>query len=231
MIDGNVAQTLAAHGYPVLQLAYFGEPGLPPALRRIPLEYFERALEWMRRQPEVDPGRILTFGWSRGGEASLLVASTFPKLVHGAVGYVPSEWVQGAPGDPAIPAWTYKGRPVPWYRSPADRARSLIPIWKSSGPVFVVGGLDDRLWPSGFYAQEVGKQMRLHGRHDVTALAYKGAGHLLYQAIPPQITTSAVGYGSHSTNYGQANDGGSPKADEAALEASWPRLLRFLATL
>src|SRR5262249_13143366 len=33
---------LAAHGHPVLALAYFSEPGLPPQLENIPLEYFRR---------------------------------------------------------------------------------------------------------------------------------------------------------------------------------------------
>src|ERR671936_1469150 len=95
--------TLAGHGYPVLQLAYFREPGLPQSLTRIPLEYFERALGWLSRQPEVDPRRIVTWGWSRGGEASLLVAATFPELVHAAVAYVPSAYVFPALPDASAP--------------------------------------------------------------------------------------------------------------------------------
>ena len=74
--------------------ALIGLPGLPSSLENIPLEYFERALRWLAKQPAVDPHRIVTFGSSRGGEASLLIASTFPRLVHGAVGYVPSAAVR-----------------------------------------------------------------------------------------------------------------------------------------
>jgi dienelactone hydrolase len=76
---------LAARGYPVLALAYFREDGLPRELVRIPLEYFRRALLWMRTRPEVDPARVVTLGISRGGELSLILASTFPDLVSGAI--------------------------------------------------------------------------------------------------------------------------------------------------
>ena len=71
MPNGYAASLLAAHGYPVLALAYFGEPGLPPALEKIPLEYFQRALVWLGKQPEADPKRLTAIGTSRGGELAL----------------------------------------------------------------------------------------------------------------------------------------------------------------
>lgn len=49
------AALLASHGYPVLQLAYFGAPGLPRELRSIRLEYVERALQWLHARPGVPP--------------------------------------------------------------------------------------------------------------------------------------------------------------------------------
>src|SRR5689334_23277300 len=84
------AALLAAHGFPTLSLAYFKEPGLPRYLEDVPLEYFARAVRILRRRPDVDPARVVTIGASRGGEASLLVAATYPDLVHGAIGLVPS---------------------------------------------------------------------------------------------------------------------------------------------
>lgn len=39
---------------------------------------------------------------------------------------------------------------------------------------------------------------------------------------------SSAGYGYVQSRYGLLNLGGSPQADEAALEDSWPKLLRFL---
>src|SRR5215208_4942711 len=109
--DPYLAGLLATHGYPVLSLAYFGAPGLPPELTRIPLEYFERPLRWLRARPEVDPRRIVAIGISRGAEAALLLASTYPRLVHDAVEIVGSGTVGPSQSDPSRAAWTLNGRP------------------------------------------------------------------------------------------------------------------------
>ncbi|MGL6279316.1 MAG: alpha/beta hydrolase family protein, partial [Gaiella sp.] len=119
---GDLDNALVAHGYPVLHLAYFGEGDLPPTLERIPLEYFERALRWMAAEPEVDPDRIVAFGVSRGGELALVLATTFPRLVHAAVGYTPSSEAGGSPMSRA-PAWTYRCKPL----------LGPIPVERSSG--------------------------------------------------------------------------------------------------
>lgn len=204
---------------PVLDLAYFSEPGLPPTLSRIPLEYFERALRWLAAQPGVDSRRVVTFGVSRGGELSLLLASTFPQLVHGAVGYVPSAYAVRSPSDFG-PAWTYRGKPV----------LGLIPVGRGSGPVFVAGGGDDLMWPSGSSVQRIASE--LHGRRGVVALDYAGAGHELGLILPEQIPAPhSDPYGVFASRYGTVSMGGSAAADEAAREDSWPRLLRFLARI
>jgi dienelactone hydrolase len=221
MFGEQTADVLAAHGYPVLDLAYFAEPGLPQDLANIRLEYFERALRWLARQPQVDPRRIVTFGVSRGGELSLLLASTFPKLVHGAVGYVPASQVHGSlGGNGTAPAWTYRGKPI-WGGTP-------IPVERIAGPVFVVGGGSDALWSSSSYVQQIAQRLHAHGRHDVTALVYPGAGHLVGEAVPRLVIPPAQGYGQVTTRYGPLFLGGAPRADELAREDSWPKLLAYL---
>jgi dienelactone hydrolase len=213
---GLTAYMLAAHGYPVLALAYFREPGLPKNLERIPLEYFRHALEWMRQRREVDPQRIVTFGVSRGGELSLILASTFRHLVHGAISYVGSDVAIVSPNDLHQPAWTYRGRPV----------LGPIALDRIAGPVFAVGSGGDMLWPSGFYAQNIEQDLRGHDRRDVT-LVYPNAGHLVGEAVPGQPELATTG----NSIYGKLSFGGSPRADEAAREDSWPKLLRFLAVV
>jgi Acyl-CoA thioester hydrolase/BAAT N-terminal region/BAAT / Acyl-CoA thioester hydrolase C terminal len=76
---------LAGHGYSVLTLAYFKEPGLPQTLSNIPLDYFATALTWLSRRPYVDPKQIVTFGVSRGSEAAQLLGVYYPDLVHGVI--------------------------------------------------------------------------------------------------------------------------------------------------
>ena len=55
--DDLPALGLAMSGYPALALAYFDEPGLPQCLCSIPLEYFARAVGWLRAQPAGRAGR------------------------------------------------------------------------------------------------------------------------------------------------------------------------------
>jgi len=217
----DLAAALVAHGYPVLDLAYFREPGLPRRLERIPLEYFERALRWLAARPEVDRRRIVTFGISRGGELSLILASTFPELVYGAVGYVPYFQAVPSPVDGEQPAWTYRGKPV----------YGDIPVEKIAGPVFVAGGGADALWPSGTAVQRIAERMQQYNRHDLIALIYPNAGHELGHVLPSQIFASPAHYGVVDTIYGQLQLGGSPRADETARENAWPTLLRFLGRI
>jgi dienelactone hydrolase len=89
---GTVAPLLACHGYAALALAYFdyqGMEGLPTSLMEIPLEYFERAIAWMGKQPQVNRDKLAVVGISKGGELALLLGSTFPEI-KSVVAYVPS---------------------------------------------------------------------------------------------------------------------------------------------
>jgi dienelactone hydrolase len=74
------AALLAAHGYAVLALAYYGAPGLPATLERIPLEYFGQAADYLRDCGLVRARKIAAIGGSKGGEAALLAAATFPAI-------------------------------------------------------------------------------------------------------------------------------------------------------
>jgi dienelactone hydrolase len=215
--NGYAAGLLASHGYPVLALAYFDEPDLPPELQRIPLEYFQRAISWLAKQPEVDPRRITLIGSSRGGEAALLIGATYPQLVHAVAAYVPSDRVYPSPTNPGVPAWTLSRKPV---------ASALIAVEEISGPVFLVGGGDDLLWPSSFFVNNVAKRMRDHGQRNVTALNYSRAGHGAGAIVPNLPTTPTI-----NSRYGLLFFGGTASADAAARADSWPKLLRFLSQL
>lgn len=47
------ASLLASKGFVVLALAYLRYPGLPKTPESLHLEYFEEAVAYLRRQPEV----------------------------------------------------------------------------------------------------------------------------------------------------------------------------------
>lgn len=120
------AALLAAHGFTVLALAYFGMPGLPPVLSRIPVEYFGRALDYLRAHPKVAPGGITVTGVSKGSEAALLTGATYPDAVRSVISIVGSAvHTQGISQDIStgslleilqtrVASWTYQGQDLPY---------------------------------------------------------------------------------------------------------------------
>jgi dienelactone hydrolase len=221
--EGGVRRTydaalLASHGRPALALGYFGVPGLPGSLRDIPLEYFATAARLLRTQPGADPGAVVVNGYSRGAEAALLLAETYPDLVRGTILYAPNDTVwPGFPGGGN--AWTNGGVPVP---------RGAIPVTHVAGPVLAIAGGADRVWPSATQAQRIMQRLDDAG---VTAahqaLVYPDAGHGVGSFPYLAAGTSAV---SADTDVPRRL-GGTREADAAARSDSWPKALAFLATV
>lgn len=234
------AALLASHGYAALALAYFGVPPLPENLLNIPLEYFETAITWLQAHAGVNGERLAVVGTSRGGELALLVGATFPQI-KAVVGYVPSGVVwpgndnSGRP-QPG-PAWIYRGMPLPFvttarsyfgtrYADPTDLARATIPVEQINGPVLLISGEDDALWPSTQLAQVAMDRLAQH-RHPYPDkhLHYAGAGHLIGQPYRP---TTALTAGYNPTVGTAEAYGGNAKGYAAAAADSWPQALSFL---
>lgn len=224
------AQLLAAHGYAAMALAYFNAPGLPTQLDRIPLEYFVKALHVLRNQPGVDPHRILTWGVSRGSEAALLLAAHFPRLVHGAVALVPSAVVNVSYPQAGHSAWTLHNRPLPFVRdlhfgdpTPPER-RAVIPVERIHGPIVLVCGGSDYVWPSCAYSDVIVARLAAHDEQSrVTELRYPAAGHAVGEILPYVPTASA--------DLPTAVMGGSVSGVVLGRIDAWRHILTLLARL
>lgn len=205
------AALLAAHGISALALAYFDAPGLPCRLEDIPLEYFVRAIRWLRAQPQVDPDRVWIEASSRGSEAALLVAARWPSLVHGLIAAAPSAVVNGSnPGDcpPRTgAAWTLNGAPVP--------AGQPIAVQSIRGAVMLLTGGDDLLWPSRAYAQQIMSALPPDGAARVH-LNYPAAGDAVLGIPFSPIPAPRLAYG------------GTIAADSAAYMSDWPASIAFV---
>ncbi len=107
---------LAARGYAVLDLLYFGRDPLPQELIEIPLEYFAAGLEWLRSHPATSGDPVGVFGSSKGAEAALLVGTLDPN-VGAVVAYLPSAVVwQGLSFriSSSKSSWSLDGEPLPF---------------------------------------------------------------------------------------------------------------------
>ncbi|WP_345608896.1 acyl-CoA thioesterase/BAAT N-terminal domain-containing protein [Pseudonocardia adelaidensis] len=122
--DPAYAALLASEGYVVFGLAYFGLPGLPKTLTRIPLEYGLDAARWLADRPEVAGDRVGLVGTDKGAEYALMLASSEPSRFAAVVAHVPSDLVW--PGFSVstatqVSSWTRAGADVPFLRWPSSR--------------------------------------------------------------------------------------------------------------
>ncbi|MEE4330466.1 MAG: acyl-CoA thioester hydrolase/BAAT C-terminal domain-containing protein [Wenzhouxiangella sp.] len=240
-----MALELQQQGYHVFHQSYFGAPGQPESLERIPLEVFDLALDWLKQQPGVDADHIAVLGASKGAEAALLVASRRNDL-SAVVAGMPSSvvwkginWAVG--GASTLTSWTANGEDLPamsyapWnpadglislYRSVEDPAfteqaqGAAIPIENSSAKLLLICGEAETLWPACPMARMLAARSEEKQGPAVTVLAYENAGHFLF-GVPVSADASF---------YPQLGAlGGTIEGNAMARADSWPKVLGFLA--
>lgn len=229
----HVGEMLAENGYAALALAYFGLEGLPPGLERIPLEYIEHGLTYLRLQPGVDETRLGVVGVSKGGELALLISSMRPEL-RTTVAFVPSSvvWQSVADGFPDTSSWSYQGEELPYVpygevenpTSLADYylagleqseavAAAAIPVELIGGPILLLSGREDSLWPSTQLSEQVVARLESRGfAHRVEHVAYPNAGHLISRVREDDVS----------------NRGGTMEGNKVAQLDARNRMLAFL---
>ncbi|WP_164974668.1 acyl-CoA thioester hydrolase/BAAT C-terminal domain-containing protein [Halegenticoccus tardaugens] len=255
---------LASHGYATLALQYFdpiGKTELPTSLVEIPLEYFERAIDWVLDRPSVTGDRVGVVGPSIGGELTLLLGATLSRIGV-IVGYVPSSLVWEGPGGER-PMWTYNGKDIPFvpievnqesvpsligaaaagirgrpirvadlFRPSFDDLGAesvkagIIPVDEIDGPVLLISGKDDGIWPSTALSEIAIHRLDSHDHpYAYEHLAYENAGHII--SVPAQPTTD---WDTFNVMPGMTLDaGGTASGNAHAAADSWPRVLEFLA--
>jgi dienelactone hydrolase len=244
----DLAALLASHGYSALALAYFGVESLPPALDRIPLEYFARAIRYLLAQPGVGRTSVSVVATSKGAEAALALASQYP-VVRAIVAFAPSSVVWSCLCSSEHSSWTFDGADLPYVphgsdptyvppegfpirpsvnysyrmRDSTTKERAAIQVERIRGPILLVAGDDDGLWPSFAMARQIIARRQKHRvRYLDVLLHYANAGHLIGKAYLPVGTTLVGG--------GRLETGGTVEGDALAQADAWPRVLSFLAT-
>lgn len=245
--DGGIpsaqdARDLAQSGYTVLSLAYFQNwnqqpDGVPSALRNIPLEYFYRAIEWLKVQPQVNGRKVVLMGQSRGAELALLLGSRRSDIA-GVIAFSPSSYVWHAVGSPGVPAWTENDQPVSFRVSATDTSLSpydlfvkapasdaaRIQVENIRGPVLLLSSRTDGVWPASTYADEISARMR-KCRREVQNIQFDDASHLL-MGTGPGITSFEIPGTNMNFDFG-----GSTEGNARARAKAWKAVKQYLAQL
>jgi dienelactone hydrolase len=151
-------------------------------------------------------------------------------------------------------SWTVQGVPVPFANNPVPAAikaqikaaramhvpisyrnqylaiatppqdESTIPVWNVRGPLFLVAGADDQLWPSDVFVNRIIDERKSHrvSYHDV-ALIFPKAGH---QIDVPYMPTSGVA-NVIEPGFSLAL-GGTPSGYAKADATMWLQMLSFM---
>ena len=186
-------ELLVDKGYAVLSLAYFKAPGLPGSLEEIPLEYFERAFNWLSIQRGIVSDEFAILGGSKGAEAALVLGSNYPQ-VKAVIAFSPSCVVwQGIPakrfelGKDVKSSWSRKGKGLPFVAySPSVKKVNLlllrlrkmhekalenvtrennaaIHVEDIRGAILLISGERDRLWPSTEMSDKIMDRLKANG--------------------------------------------------------------------
>lgn len=172
----QAAQFYDDHGFPALALALFGTRQTQSGLTRVPVEYVESAIRWLKGRGYEKVG---IDGASKGSEMALVAASMFPEIAC-VIARVPSHFVSEGlsgsgkgKGPSGTSCWSYRGKELPYapYRARKFNLpkmllkerelhiitfnrdkdvtpEALIPVENIRGPILLLSSKHDAVWPS-----------------------------------------------------------------------------------
>lgn len=208
----SCAQFYCENGIPALAVALFKTKGTQKNLDRVPIEYIENAIRWLR-----DKGyeRIGIDGTSKGSEIALLSASMFSELSC-VIARVPSYFISEglvADGKAQKPSgtscWSYRGNEIPFApyntrefniprllirekemnlisvnRGKAVTEETLIPIEKIKAPILLLSAINDTIWDSYESSLYMEKYLREKNfSYPYKHIAFRAMGHIMLTKI------------------------------------------------
>ena len=154
----------------------------------------------------------------------------------------------GAKGEqlPQTSTWTLKGHPLPYlpiiykkedFLSPPYRVSkgylrglsylksipdAVFPVEKIQGPILLISGSDDHVWPSSIMSNMVQDRLEKYNfSYPVKHLRYENAGHFI--GLPNLPTTGKI--------FGSMSAGGNQQDDAIASYDSWNTIIKFLENI
>jgi alpha-beta hydrolase superfamily lysophospholipase len=253
-INALICGPLASHGCAVLSLPFFNEPGLPKSLSHIPLEYFDKAIEWLAHHPATSGRPICLLGMSKGAEAALLVATRHPEISK-VVLWAPNAWCFQGIALKNESSWTLGEKDLPYirlktswllselwhcfvtntpfgftnvYRRGIERAKNRetarIPVERSHADFLLVAGDECGMWNT------------LEGSRELMdTLKHRNGGQkqelIVYQHTgEPYLVPYVIPCDYHTVRMAPRltlDSGGSLEGNFRALVGAWERTLDF----
>ena len=200
------------NGLSALGVTLFAGEETGENLDRVPLEYAENAIAWLKAQGFE---KIAVDGISKGSEYALLAASRFPEIscvVARVPSYFVSEGMIGRKAPSGTSCWSYRGeelRYTPYVVRDFDVIRqlrmygefnilsyntgkditeeSIIPVENIHGPILLISTEADTIWPSAEQADWIESHLREHDfPYEIRNLQYEHVSHF---AIPMRRNT------------------------------------------
>ena len=201
------------NGIPSLALALFKTKQTGEFLDRVPVEYVENAIKWLKEQGFQ---RIGIDGMSKGSEMALLSASMFSELscvIARVPSYFVSEGLSGkgkSKGPSGTSCWSYKGKELPYapynqrafdmlkmfreerelhiIRFNRDKnvtPETIIPVENIKAPILLLSSKNDEVWPSYEASLYIEKRLQEHEFvYPVKHIAYEHMSHAMMTRIP-----------------------------------------------
>uniref|UniRef100_UPI00404B6967 acyl-CoA thioester hydrolase/BAAT C-terminal domain-containing protein n=2 Tax=Flavobacterium sp. TaxID=239 RepID=UPI00404B6967 len=240
-------------GFSIPYASYEELPQLP---EEIDLAYFEKALQWLHKQKEVNPSKVILMGASRNAELALILAATFPELVHGVIAYAPSSvsWANRVlpyNSNDLKPSWVYNGNDIPYVsmekiKAPESDTIETLSYWKSgldnqsevqnamikveniNGPILLFSGKDDQVWPAAEMANMIENRiLNSNFTFKFENIQFANVGHLI-ASNPEVVNESNVGTMTINNKVFTYKYGGTPTADAKAKKEAKQKVIAFL---
>uniref|UniRef100_A0A8C4FF23 Acyl-coenzyme A thioesterase 1 n=1 Tax=Dicentrarchus labrax TaxID=13489 RepID=A0A8C4FF23_DICLA len=235
------ASLLASRGFVVLTVALYGHDDMPKNITEIHLDYFEEAIEFLKRQDKVGSKGVGVISISKSGDLALSVASYLP-------GVEATVWINGCCANVIFPLYYKKSQILPplmfdsskmvqtesgaWVGKSAvhnplaeENKATLVPIEQAKGQFLFVASEDDLNWDSKAYIDVMVERLKQHGKENFESVCYPGAGHYLEPPYGPYCASSFHGVVGKPVLWG-----GEPRSHAAAEVHLWKKIQEFFRT-
>jgi dienelactone hydrolase len=113
-----------------------------------------------------------------------------------------------------------------WYRIHTEAAKeeNMISVENINGPIQVISGDDDQLWPSDLFGKQIMDRLKKHSfSFSIEHHCFQKAGHAIGYPGMPTTETAEFKFGSFTLK-----TGGTPEGNYMAQADSWKKVISFL---